>query len=458
MTQKFYSLKTSFEELAYKEICIINVNIFDPKSLKEVGDAIYIANDKIIDFGNVSKFDEMRTKDDCITIDGQGKLLVPALIDLQVHFRDPGQFEKEDVVSGSKSAVAGGIGTVVCQPNTSPTLDNAQEIEKLYSKAKNLGYCELYAYGAVTKGLLGEEATNVEELVEAGVVGFTDDGLPISDTLQMRRIMEKVAKHGSLMAQHAQDLSISNGGCINEGEVSKKLGVTGIPTISESIMVLRDIEIARYVGGHYHVLHVSTQAAVHAIRQAKKDANVHITAEAAPHHFELTEKSVLEIGTYAKMNPPLRTEKDRIAVIEGLQDGTIDAIATDHAPHDAKSKNTSLDKASFGIIGTETMLPISLNLWKRNILSLYETIRKMTYEPAKILSLNNHGIIEKGAIANLTLIDPEYSWIFSEEDIISRSKNSPFLNHKLSGRALLTIVQGRIVYVLNDKILSNVNQ
>jgi dihydroorotase len=368
------------------------------------------------------------------------------LIDIQVHFRDPGQTHKEDLASGSASAVAGGITAVVCQPNTNPVLDSVLTFDYLRLKSREIAYCNVMAYGAITKNMKGEELTDMHSLRDAGAVGFTDDGLPVMNANVMRRAFEYSKNLNVVIAQHAEDLNLSNKGCINEGKISLELGVRGIPNISESVIVERDLAILEAVGGRYHLLHCSTKQALDAIKRAK-DKGLNATVEVSPHHFTITDEEILRSGTNAKMNPPLRSESDRLALIEGLRTGLIDAIATDHAPHDLISKDKALEDASFGIIGVETMLPLSLALYHQKILSLTQLLAKMTCNAAKIINYDG-GEIAKGKRADLVLIDLNSEWIIDSKKFFSKSKNSPFDSFKVKGRAVMTIVAGKIVYSL----------
>ena len=298
----------------------------------------------------------------CQIIDAKGMLLTAGFIDIQVHFRDPGQTHKEDLISGSRAAVSGGVTTVVCQPNTSPTIDNQYVLDYIKYKSQKESLCDIKVYPSVTKDLKGLEINNLDELCKHElVVGFTDDGLPVNNPHIMRLAFEASARNNFIVAQHAEDHFLSNKGVINEGYVSKKLDVRGIPNSSESSIVARDIEILRSTGGKYHVLHLSCMESLELVKRAKEDG-LNITCEASPHHLLLTEDDVLIHGTNAKMNPPIRSKKDRDALIHGLKDGYIDAIATDHAPHDKASKDKHLHDATFGIIGLETMFCGALKL------------------------------------------------------------------------------------------------
>jgi dihydroorotase len=433
-----FNLPYAQEISADKKTLYKNARIIDPKSgYDKLGNLLTIGN-KIADFG-----DKIEASDAEI-IDCKGNVLAPGLIDIQVHFRDPGQSHKEDLTTGSKSAVAGGITTVVCQPNTSPTLDSVLTFDYLRLKSRETAYCNVKAYGCITKGMKGEELADMNSLKEAGAVGFTDDGLPVMNANVMRRAFEYSRNLDVVIAQHAEDLNLTNKGCIAEGKVSLELGVRGIPNISESVIVERDLAILEAVGGRYHLLHVSTREALDAIKRAK-EKGLKATVEVSPHHFMLNETQVLKSGTNAKMNPPLRSEQDRLALIEGLKSGLIDAIATDHAPHDLASKEKTLEEASFGIVGVETMLPLSLSLYHQGILSLKDLLAKMTCNAAKIINFDG-GVIEKGARADLVLIDLESEWEIDSQKFHSKSKNSPFDGFKVKGRAVRTVVAGVAVF------------
>lgn len=427
-----------------KKIIFKNARIIDAASGYDKKGDLLVIGDRIADFGDGVALEI--EADHAEIIDCKGHVLTAGLIDIQVHFRDPGQTHKEDLASGSKSAVVGGITTVVCQPNTAPTIDNVEVVDYIRLKARETAYCNVLAYGCITKRMKGEELADLNTLKNAGVVGFTDDGLPVMNANLMRRAFEYSRDLNVVLAQHAEDLNLSNKGCINEGRVSLELGVRGIPNISESVIVERDLAILEAIGGRYHLLHASTKEAVAAIRRAKAKG-LKVTAEACPHHFWLTDEQVLKSGTNAKMNPPLRAESDRLAIIEGLRDGTIDAISTDHAPHDLASKNKPLEEASFGIVGVETMLPLSLKLYHDGILGLSDLLAKMTCNAARIINFDG-GVLKKGARADLTLIDIDHKWTINSADFHSKSKNSPFDGFEVKGRAVMTVVGGKVVFAL----------
>ena len=416
-----------------------NARIIDPKTEFDKIGNLLTHGDKIVDFGTNTEDHEAEA------FDCKGNILCPALIDMQVHFRDPGQTHKEDIITGSKSAVAGGIGTVVCQPNTIPTIDHSEIVDYIYNKAKQDSYCNILTYGSISKGLQGKELTDFSALKKAGVVGLTDDGLPVMNAHMMRQAFLEAKKHNLLLAQHAEDLNLTNKGCIGEGSVAQKLKVKGIPNISESVIVKRDLEILEDTGGQYHLLHVSTRQALNAIKEAKQKG-LNATVEVAPHHFFFNNKAVLKYGTNAKMNPPLRSEEDRLALIEGLRTDVIDAIATDHAPHDLDSKNKNISEAAFGIIGLESLLPISLSLYHNRTLGLIQLLKKLTCNPAKILGIEA-GVIQKGAKADLILLDLDHEWVLRKADLHSKSKNTPFDKINVKGKVLRTIISGKAVFI-----------
>jgi len=424
------------------KVAYVNARLIDPETGLDKKGALLTDGDKIADLGP-RLFNDGVPKG-VKAIDCKGNVLCPGLLDIQVHFREPGMEHKETIETGSKSSAAGGVTTVVCMPNTDPVIDNVPIMEFIKNRARENSYVNIRAYGAITKGQKGLELTEMGLLKEAGVSGFTDDGKPVMNSLVMRRAMEYASQLGLPVAQHAEDINLSDGGCINEGKVSTKLGVKGIPNASEAIIVERDLLLLELTGGHYHVLHISTHQAIDAVRRAKKKG-LNVTCEAAPHHFTLTDEAVLEYKTFAKMNPPLRSQKDINAIIDGLSDGTIDAIATDHAPHDQETKRVPLSSAAFGIVGLETMLPLSLILYHKKQIPLRDILATMTYKAADIIR-EPAGRLKKGARADLTLIDLNKKWDMEPESFASKSKNSPFDNFKTVGRAIRTVVAGKTVY------------
>ena len=430
-----------------RKVAYINARLFDPASGLDSKGALLTIGNQIADFG--PRLFNDGVPEGFEIVDCQGHLLSPGLLDIQVHFREPGQEHKETIATGSKSAASGGVTTVVCMPNTKPVIDDVTVVAFIFRRARETSYINVHPYAAISKGMLGKEITEMGLLMEAGAVGFTDDGLPVMNAGVMRKALAYSKEFGIPIAQHAEDLHLSNGSCMNEGRISAHLGVPGAPNAAEAVMVERDIILTELTGGRYHVLHISTREAIDAVRRAKA-RGLRVTCEAAPHHFTLTDEAVLEYRTFSKMNPPLRSEIDRMAVIEGLKDGTIDAIATDHAPHDQESKRVPLASAANGIVGLETMLPLSLSLYHKGIMPLRDVMAAMTYKPADVINVPA-GRMKKGARADLTLIDLDTSWLLDPKQFASKSLNSPFDDWPVQGRAIRTVVGGDTVYKLSHE-------
>ena len=365
--------------------------------------------------------------------DMAGKVIVPGFFDMHVHFREPGQTHKEDIVSGALAAAYGGFTGVLCMPNTNPAMDNIEVLNTNNQKAKG-NIVSVYNSACATVSRQGKEITDIKSLKEHGALAITDDGSPIAGDDIMKKTLEDSAKVDLPVIQHCEVVSITNGGIINEGKISRELGVKGISNASEYEIIKRDIELTRKVkNSRYHVQHVSTKEGVELVRKAKKEG-LNVTAEACPHHFVLTDEAIKEYGTNAKMNPPLRTPKDVEAVLEGLHDGTIDAVCTDHAPHSAEEKAMPLDKAPFGIIGLETAIGLAYTyLVEKGIISLDDMITKMSFNPRKILNLPEIKI-QEGEAANLTILDLKSEWIVDTGKMHSKSVNTPYNGWKLKGR------------------------
>ena len=378
------------------------------------------------------------------TIDATGTYVVPGLIDMHVHLRDPGLEYKEDIVSGTKAAVAGGFTSICCMPNTKPVIDNKAIVSYIINKAKAEGFCNVFPVGSITYGLSGDRMSEMGELKESGCVAVSDDGKPVHNSELMMRALQYAAGIGIMVISHAEELELVGEGVMNEGFVSTELGLKGIPRVAEDIATSRETLLAEYTGTSIHIAHVSTKGAVQIIREAKA-RGVKVTCETAPHYFCLTVDAVRGYNTNAKMNPPLREAEDVAAIKAGLQDGTIDAIATDHAPHHQDEKDVEFNVAMNGIIGLETSLPLSLALVAEGVVTLNQLIDKMSVKPSNILKLNR-GTLAVGAVADITLIDPKLEWVVQAEKLASKSKNSPWLCKKMTGGAATTIVAGKVVY------------
>ena len=375
--------------------------------------------------------------------DLMGKWVVPGLIDMHVHLREPGEEYKETIESGTRAAAAGGFAAVACMPNTTPVNDNATTTRYILERASGAS-ARVYPVGAISQGSQGVELAEYGEMKKAGIVALSDDGRPVADSQLMRRAMEYASSHQLLIISHSEEGSLSRNGCMNESVVSTRLGLKGIPNAAESIAVFRELALAELTGVSVHIAHVSTGESVDLIRSAKA-RGVRVTAETSPHYFTLTDEAVEGYETNAKMNPPLRCEKDRQKIRAALRDGTLDAIATDHAPHSVLQKNVEFDHAANGIIGLETSLPLTLALVREGLISESRLVELMSLAPARILGVAG-GSLAVGDVADITVIDPEKKFVYSREMIVSRSQNSPFIGWQLQGKAVLTLVAGRITH------------
>ena len=398
--------------------------LIENEKIKEIASNIAEEADKIIDCNNL--------------------YIMPGMIDIHCHLREPGFEYKETIETGSKSAVAGGFTTICPMPNTKPTPDSTIILKKIIEEGKRVNLCNILPYASVSKGEKGEELVNFEELKKAGAIAFSDDGMPVVNSRMMRQAMIEADKLGTFVASHCEEKSVS-AGAINAGKVAEQLGVEGVLPEAEEIMAAREIVISETNNVRGHICHISTKTTKNMVRDAKK-RGVKITCETCPHYFTFTVDEVLKSGTNAKMNPPLREEKDRQAIIEGLKEGTIDCIITDHAPHSEEEKAQELGKAPNGIIGFETALSAEImNLVDVGHLSYLELVKLTSYNPAKLLKIDK-GSIETGKIADITIFDPNEEYVYTKEMIVSKAKNSPFIGKKLKGKVKYTIVNGKVVY------------
>jgi dihydroorotase len=400
--------------------------------------------DVLIEKGKIAAIGKDLDAQGAEVIDADGKIVTPGLVDIHVHLRDPGLEYKEDIASGTLSAVTGGFTSIACMPNTNPVNDNLSVTNYILNKVKEEGHCRVFPIASISKGLQGESMTEMGELKGLGVYGVSDDGKPVSNAQLMRRAMEYAKPFGITIVTHAEDLELVGSGVMNEGPVSTELGLKGIPCVAEDAATAREIMLAEFTGAHLHVAHVSTKGSIDLVRQAKK-RGVNVTCEATPHHFTLTDEAVRGYNTNAKMNPPLRSAEDREAVRKGIADGTVDAIATDHAPHHIDEKNVEFNIAMNGIVGLETALPLSLQLVEDGLIDLPKAVALLTCGPAAALGIPA-GQLEEGGVADVTVIDPELEWTVDAQKLVSKSKNTPFDGWKMKGAALCTIVGGKIAY------------
>ncbi len=418
-------------------ILIKNGHIIDPaNNVDEVLDLL-VSGGKVDRLGKQGSISETGTQ----VIDAAGKIVVPGLIDMHVHLREPGFEYKETIGTGAAAAKAGGFTSVCCMPNTNPVNDNRSVTEFILSQARN-ALARVYPIGAITKGAKGDELAEMAELRSAGCFAVSDDGKPVMNAAVMRCALEYSKIFDMLVISHCEDTALAAKGVMNEGVISTELGLRGIPRAAEDVMTARDIALAELTGGRLHIAHVSTAGSVSIVRDAKA-RGVKVTAETCPHYFSLTEEAVRGYNTMAKMNPPLRSAADVAAIKQGLRDGTLDVIATDHAPHAADEKAGEFDFAPFGIVGLETALGLTLKLVEEGTLTVAEAIRKLTANPAGILKIDK-GSLSPGSEADITILDPGLEWIVNASEFKSKSRNTPFNGWKLKGRAVQTIVGGGI--------------
>ena len=426
------------------QILIKGGHLIDPANKKNGQFDLLISKGKIEAVEPEGKIKDIPGAD---IIDAKGAIVTPGFCDMHVHFREPGHEYKETIETGSQSAAAGGFTTVAVMPNTSPVNDNRSVTEFILSQAKETSNINILPIGAITKGLRGETLSDMGELKEAGCIGYSDDGRPVSNSEIMRRALEYSKMFDLPCIQHSEVLELTQGGSMNEGIVSTELGLKGMPTEAEDIMVHRDICLLPKTGGRLHVAHISSGGSVDLVRQAKAKG-LAVTCEVAPHHFTLTHDACRGYDTNAKMSPPLRTESDLDMIKEGMRDGPIDIIATDHAPHDRVDKQVEFSKACFGIVGLETALPLTLKMVDEKVISLERAIDMLTFQPNQLFKLDK-GSLGIGKAADITLFDEKMEYTIDPSQFRSRSKNSPYKGWKVRGKVLRTLVNGKTVFKCN---------
>jgi dihydroorotase len=428
-------------------IAYVNARLLDPASGLDSLGGVVVAEGVIADLGHHLARASALGSQGIEAVDCGGACLAPGLVDMRTQLREPGEEHKETFATASQAAAAGGVTSMVSLPNTKPVIDDSALVESIARRARETSRVKIYTYAAVTRGLSGREITEMGLLAEAGAVGFTDGTQAVADAQVMRRALSYARAFNRAVIQHPEEPSLAQNGCMNQGEIATRLGLPGITPMAEVIMLERDLRLVEITNGRYHAAHVSTAAGIEAIRRAKA-RGLPVTADTAPPYFALNEIAVGDYRTFAKVSPPLRSEDDRQAVIQGLKDGTIDAIASDHAPHDQDSKRLPFAQAASGMIGLETLLPISLDLVHNQHLSLLTLIERLSLAPARILGLNA-GRLKKGAPADLVVFDPERAWQIREKDFRSKSKNSAFDGRPVQGRVLRSLVDGATAFALH---------
>jgi dihydroorotase len=431
---------------SHKRTLYTNARLIDPSMGRDEMGGILCDGEIISEIG--AHLNSGKSQTETKIVNCNGHCLIPGLVDMRAHLGEPGEEHKETLETAGRSAVAGGVTTIVCLPNTEPAIDDMSVVEFVARRARKLGLSKVYPYGAVSKKLEGKEIAELGMLSEAGAIAFTDGFKTISNIQLMFRALSYAKTFGLLIMQHPDERGLSKGGVMNSGETATRLGLAGIPRESEIIMVERDIRLVEMSGGKLHFAHLSTSDAINAVRQAKS-RGLAITCDTAPPYFALNELAIGDYRTFAKLSPPLRTEDDRQSVIEGLKDGTIDAIASDHTPQDEESKRLPFSEAAAGGVGLETLLPITLELYHNRHMSLIEALDLITHRPAQLLGLKA-GTLEADQRADFVVLDPERGWKVEDKTLKSKSKNSPFDGRPVQGRVIKTIIDGRLVFEAED--------
>ena len=423
----------------------LNARLLDPESGLDAPGGLLAENGKIADFGPTI-FNE-GTPEGADVVDCAGACLAPGLVDMRVQLREPGEEHKEDIRSGSRAAAAGGVTSMVALPNTDPVIDDVAGVEFVARRARDVKLVKVYTYGAVTRGLEGSELTEIGLLTDYGAVGFTDGLKAVANPQVMRRALSYSRAFGTVILQHPEVPGLA-GGVMNSGELATRLGLSGIPPLSEVMMIERDLRLVEMVGGRYHASHITTAESARVL-QAAKARGLAVTCDTAPHYFTLNELAVNDYRTFGKVSPPLRSEEDREAIAAAVAEGWIDAVASDHSPHDQDAKRIPFAQAEAGIVGLETLLPLSLRLVHQGRTGLLDLLGRLTYRPADILGIEA-GRLKKGAPADLVVFDPDIAGRIEPDKFRSKSKNSPFENHPVEGRVLRTVVDGRSIFTHDE--------
>jgi dihydroorotase len=427
------------------KLLIANGYVIDPAQQMNAGRNVLIEDGRVV--GLLDRSEAL--PEDAQLLDATGLIVAPGFIDLHTHLREPGQEYKETIATGAAAAVAGGWTSVCAMPNTDPINDNPAVTRFIIEQGQSAKLANVFPIGAVTKGSEGKELAEMGEMKKAGIVAVSDDGRPVPNAGMMRRAMEYAGGFDLTVIDHCQDKSLTSGGVMHEGRWSLILGLRGMPAAAEDVDVVRDCVLARLTGARVHIAHVSTRGAIEAVRRAKQEG-LAVSCEVTPHHWTLTDEAVAEYDTNSKMSPPLRSKAHVEAVLEGIKDGTIDAIATDHAPHHADEKALEFDEAPFGITGLETAVGLAFDLVHTGLVGLDRIVELCSTNPARIFGLNDRGSLKQNAHADITILDPQYEWIFDNTRSKSKSRNTPFHGRAMHGAAIATIVGGRLVYLHPD--------